>query len=299
MAKILFLAANPSDTPRKRLGEEIRTIDERLRLSELRDLFEIAQHWAVRISDLQSYLLRHEPDIVHFSGYGSSASEILLEDRSGKSKPVGIAPLSELFSILKDNLRCVVLNACYSERQARAITKHIECVIGMPKEISQSAAISFVASFYQALGYGKSIRTAFALGCNQMLMEGFSKAAMPRLETRNADAGDLIFVHARALDANQLNILMKLGTGGSGHRIEAARQLGHLKEPAAIPILVRRWPQEPDATVKYWLAIALGEIGGQQAAQALHRLRDGATDPYALWGIDDALDEIEKKGGDD
>src|SRR5687768_14148363 len=76
MITILFLAANPSDGTRLRLDEESRAIDQALRQAEYRDRFEIRQHWAVRIADLQGHLLRHQPHIVHFSGHGSKTSEI-------------------------------------------------------------------------------------------------------------------------------------------------------------------------------------------------------------------------------
>jgi CHAT domain-containing protein len=160
---VLFLAANPKDTPALRLDEEIRSIDVALRQAEFRDRFDIKQQWAVRVADLQGYLLRHKPDLVHFSGHGSASSQIILEDNSGNSQSVTPRALSQVFSVLKDNIRCVVLNACYSEQQAQAIAQHIDCVIGMSKAIGDVAAISFAAAFYQALGYGRKTPTLMIL----------------------------------------------------------------------------------------------------------------------------------------
>jgi hypothetical protein len=179
--KVLFLAANPKDTNPLRLDEEIRSIDLALQQAEFRDKFDIKQHWAVRVTDLQGYLLRHQPDIVHFSGHGSAVSEILLEDNNGNSRPVSPRALSQLFSILKDNIRCVILNACYSESQAQAIAKHIDCVIGMSNAIGDEAAISFAAAFYQALGYGRSVQAAFDLGCVQIDLENLDEQDTPKL----------------------------------------------------------------------------------------------------------------------
>src|SRR4029078_8875727 len=105
-----------------------RTIDERLRLAEFRDRFDLRQRWAIRPADLQAHLLRHQPEIVHFSGHGSEASEIILQDDADLSHPVSAQALSDLFSVFKDSTRCVVLNACYSEPQAKAIAEHIQCV---------------------------------------------------------------------------------------------------------------------------------------------------------------------------
>jgi len=194
MIKILFLAANPKDTSRLRLDEEVRAIDQALLQAEFRDRFDIRQHWAVRVFDIQGYLLRHNPDIVHFSGHGSSSSEIILEDNVGDSHPVPPRALGQLFSVLKDNIRCVVLNACYSERQAKAIAEHIDCVVGMSRSISDPAAIGFAASFYQGLGYGRSIKTAFDLGCIQIDLESLGEQNTPKLLAIRSNPEDIVFV---------------------------------------------------------------------------------------------------------
>ena len=196
MIKILFLAANPSDTTRLRLDEESRAIDESLRKAEFRDKFDVRQHWAVHIADLQGFLLRHKPNIVHFSGHGSKSSEIILEDNSGNSQPVSARALSTLFSVLKDNIRCVVLNACYSEPQAQAIAEHIDCVIGMSEAIGDAAAISFASAFYQALGFGRDLKTAFDLGCVQIDLERLDEQDVPKLLCKKCDPKEIVFVHS-------------------------------------------------------------------------------------------------------
>jgi hypothetical protein len=182
--RILFLAANPRQTEQLRLDEEVRTIDERLRLAQFRDRFDLVQHWAVRTSDLSEVLLRHTPHIVHFSGHGSDQGEIILEDAVGSMKPVSPAALGRLFRTLKDNIRCVMLNACFSATQAEAIVKEIDCVAGMSKAIGDAAAIRFAAGFYQALGYGRSIQTAFDLGITQIGLDGLAEEATPQLLTK-------------------------------------------------------------------------------------------------------------------
>ena len=181
MIKILFLAANPKDTDPLRLGEEVRAIKERLRLSDLRDQFVVEQEWAVRVTDLHGHLLRHRPHVVHFSGHGSRTGEIALEDQAGNTKPVSPSALKRLFATLKDNIRCVVLNACYSEAQADGIVESIDCVIGMSGAIPDESAIAFAGSFYQGLGYGRSIQEAFDLGCGQIDLEGRGDEDVPKL----------------------------------------------------------------------------------------------------------------------
>lgn len=194
MIKILFLAANPFDTDRLRLDEESRAIDAALRTADFRDRFDVKQHWAVRVGNVQEYLLRHRPDIVHFSGHGSTLSEIVLEDTSGNSHPVSPRALGRLFSILKDNIRCVVLNACYSESQAEAIAEHIDCVIGMSDSMGDVAVVSFATAFYRGLGYGRSIKTAFDLGCVEIDMENLNEQDIPRLISPKVDPSTITFV---------------------------------------------------------------------------------------------------------
>lgn len=192
--KILFLAANPKDTQPLRLDAEIRAIDQALLKAEFRTRFVLNQQWAVQISDLEQHLLRYRPDIVHFSGHGSSSSEVILEDLTGHSYPVSAHALSRLFSVLKDNIKCVILNACYSEQQAQAIAESIDCVVGMPSIIGDEIAVKFVTSFYQALGYGRDLKTAFDLGCIQFNLNSSNAQNMPKLLARIVDPKDVVFV---------------------------------------------------------------------------------------------------------
>jgi tetratricopeptide (TPR) repeat protein len=212
MIKILFLAANPKDTDPLRLGEEVREIEERLRLAELRDEFEVKSKWAVRVTDLASYLLQYKPDVVHFSGHGSRGGELILEDEHGTSHPVSPEALRDLFATLRDNVRCVLLNACYSEGQANGIAESVGCVVGMSGPIHDDSAIRFAAGFYEGLGYGRSVKTAFDLGCWRVKHAGGSqsvrdlvgeKAALPTQippklkETPGVDPAKLVLATAR------------------------------------------------------------------------------------------------------
>lgn len=182
--RILFLAANPQDTDHLRLDKEIHSIDDNLRRSEYRDRFEIFQHWAVRVSDVQELLLRHKPHIIHFSGHGSKSGQIVLENDTGAAASVSADAISNLLKILHGNVRCILLNACFSATQATVIAKEIDCVIGMSQAISDESAIKFASSFYQALGYGESIGVAFELGRNAIDLSGLDEKDKPKLLTR-------------------------------------------------------------------------------------------------------------------
>jgi hypothetical protein len=186
--KILILAANPMDTTRLRLDEEIREIEEGLKLSRQRDQFEIKPVLAVRLRDLRRALLDHEPQIVHFTGHGNKKG-LLVEDESGMAKQISSKALSGLFELFSDKIECVILSACQSEPQANAISKHINYVIGMKEEIDDKAAIEFAVGFYDALGAGRSVEDAFKFGCNAILQyfPDLSEHLIPVLKKRKKD----------------------------------------------------------------------------------------------------------------
>jgi hypothetical protein len=54
--RILVLAANPIDTVRLRLDEEVRTIRERLNEGEAGRQYTVALEWAVRITDVAQFI---------------------------------------------------------------------------------------------------------------------------------------------------------------------------------------------------------------------------------------------------
>ena len=163
--KVLVLAANPRDCSERRLGEQVREIEEGLRRSRDRDSFELTSRWAVRSRDFYRSLLEVQPQIVHFVGAGAEAG-IVLEDEAGKAEALPAEALTNLFAIFaREGVECVLLNACYSELQVQAISQYVPYVIGMKQAISDRAATEFAVAFYDALGAGRTIEFAFELGC--------------------------------------------------------------------------------------------------------------------------------------
>jgi predicted Rossmann-fold nucleotide-binding protein len=194
MAKtILILAANPKNTPRLRLDQEVREIDNGLQRAQRRDEFILKQVWAVRRSDFRRAMLDFKPNIVHFCGHGSGEEGIAFEDENGLAKFMSAKALSGFFELFSDTVECVVLNACYSEVQAKAIAEHIPYVIGMHKAIGDTAAIEFSVAFYDALGAGKSIEFAYKLACNAIQLAGLPEQLTPILLKKSTSmciAGD-------------------------------------------------------------------------------------------------------------
>jgi hypothetical protein len=183
-AKILFFASNPKNTDQMNLENEARYITRTIRESKYRDLLDLVTAWAVRSTDLLEELNRHKPEIVHFSVHGSVEDGLILVDDQGNSELVSTGALKMLFTTVKDNIRLVILNACFSALQGQAISEVIECVVAMNKEIGDEAAISFATAFYSALGYGRSVQEAFDQGKTVLKLKGIPEENTPQIFCR-------------------------------------------------------------------------------------------------------------------
>ncbi len=191
--RILFLASNPTDTAKLQLAEEYRRVAERLQESGQSNKFEFYQKWAVTVDELQDSILTIKPHIIHFSGHGKKknlelqelakslniqiddGSGLIFKDRNGKSKVVKTRALSNMFELFESDkefeINTVILNACYSENQAKAISQYVPFVIGMSNKIGDKAALEFSTGFYRGLANGKNIEFCYKLGRNKIDLE--------------------------------------------------------------------------------------------------------------------------------
>jgi hypothetical protein len=176
-----------------RLDHEYRAIELALRHVEPQKRFDLHSQPAVRPADLQSALLYYRPRIVHFSGHGE-VDGIYLENEAGRPHKVKGHALARIFGALKAHIRCVVLNACYTQDQAEAIAKDIDCVVGMSAAIGDKAAIQFSPAFYQALGFGSSVREAFDLACAQIDLAGLEEGDTPKLIALRLDPSRIFLI---------------------------------------------------------------------------------------------------------
>lgn len=177
-----------------RLDEEIREIQSRIRAADFRDHFELLSRWAVRADDLLQAFNEVRPDIVHFSGHGTKTSELVIEDHQGNAVPISQVALTSLFKNLRDNIRLVVLNACHSQGQAAAISREIDCTIGMDQGIGDDAAIIFSSWLYGALAFGRSIGEAFEQGRTALMLRGIPEESTPSISLKEGvDPHRIIF----------------------------------------------------------------------------------------------------------
>ena len=160
--RILFLSANPWPTTRILVDGEAREISTKIQEGPYREQFDFEVCTALRPGDLQRLLLTYQPHIVHFSGHGNKAKQIILEGTPGRAKTVDNGGLARVFALYNHHIRLVVLNACFTNTLARAITESVDFAVGTNKGIGDKAGVAFAGAFYRALGFGRSVRDAFA-----------------------------------------------------------------------------------------------------------------------------------------
>lgn len=180
--KILILASNPRGD--LKLGKEIRNLGKAIRQSDHSKQCQVVVELEVQIGSLQELMDTYQPDIVHFCGHGDGEQGLVFQNDNDQEQLVPTEALSELFKKCKDDVKCVVLNACYSEVQAKAIVEHIDYVIGMRQDVLDQTAIDFSESFYREIGNGKSIKDAYQSGRLQIsLKSGRQPSLQPRKAT--------------------------------------------------------------------------------------------------------------------
>ncbi|MCB1918206.1 MAG: CHAT domain-containing protein [Rhodocyclaceae bacterium] len=195
---ILFLAASPEGEEKLALDVEAREIEEKIQQADHRDSLIFTTKWAIRPDDLLNQLNKLKPQAVHFSAHGT-ANELILNDENGQPKPVSGKAIRALFDLHKRTVRLVVLNACYTKKQAKGIVEVIDCAIGMKKEIGDKAAIAFAAAFYRKLGFGASVKEAFDEGCVALMLADIPEEKTPELLVRNGvDAAQVFLVGPEA-----------------------------------------------------------------------------------------------------
>lgn len=179
MPTILIVSASPLDQDRLRLGAEVRDIRHALQRSRNREDWKIESNEAITVDDLRRALLDHKPTVLHFAGHGGGHGGLCFEDENGASNLAQAEPLARLLHHFKSQLKCVVLNACYSEVQAEAIRNEIDYVIGMNAAVSDTSATKFSVSFYDAVFAGTDFRTAFDLGCTALDLNNMPDSDVP------------------------------------------------------------------------------------------------------------------------
>jgi hypothetical protein len=169
VVRVLYLAANPTDTTRVLWDRELREIEDSIRGGGFRDRIVLRSAVATRKRDMSQALIETRPRVVHFSGHGSDG-RLFLENDQGRTQLMSPVALTELLAATTDSVECVIVNACDTVEMARALATDIDYVIGMRRSLNDRAAIDFSIGFYQALAGQLPIDRAFKTG--RALVEG-------------------------------------------------------------------------------------------------------------------------------
>lgn len=174
--RVLGMISDASDLAALDVEGERRRLEEALRPLCIDGRVEV--HWTQEATlDALLRKLRHgEFHIFHFVGHGaydetSDDGVLQFEDPAGRSHEI---TGERLGTILNDHrsLRLVVLNACEGARSsgsdpfagvaASLAQRGIPAVVAMQFEISDAAALTFAAHFYDGLALGHPVDTALA-----------------------------------------------------------------------------------------------------------------------------------------
>ncbi|BAZ00462.1 hypothetical protein NIES37_44540 [Tolypothrix tenuis PCC 7101] len=324
--KILFLASDPSDASRLRLGQELRDIQEKLQLAKHREKFVLEQRWNVRPGDISQAILDVEPHIVHFSGHGTNTGELCCEDEVGKLKPVKPEALAALFELVDKQVNCVILNACYSKIQAQAIAKHINYVIGMNQAIGDKAAIAFAVGFYKALGANHPIEKAFKFGCIEIRLHDIPEHLTPviiekkdiknnpepakyililsaTIDELNKPLAEAIIAHLRQISGDTSLTLQKIEAGsvklvleGSQEGLQQILALfreGQLTEILGVPVQDLQVVSSTQTSASEILTVLRNQLLVTGSTQERILLRTSSRYPIYLASIQDEI-ELEK-----
>jgi hypothetical protein len=168
---ILFLASNPVGTDELALADEARAIQEAIDRSSHLGHLAFETRWAAQPQDLLRELRKLKPTVVHFCGHGS-ANGLFFQAVDGLPSVVSGDAIAKTFDAVEAPLQLVVLNACYSESQAKELQAHVACIIGMTAQIGDESSRHFAIGFYGGLAHGASVASAYKQGCAAIALEG-------------------------------------------------------------------------------------------------------------------------------
>jgi tetratricopeptide (TPR) repeat protein len=141
----------------------------------------------------------------------------------------------------------------------------------MSAAIGDKAAIAFAASFYQALGFGRSIQTSFRLGCNQIDLVRLGEANTPVLLTRKGaePAEEFLLKHLKNIPPVDCDPLEKAGQlDTTGKTVEAI----HLLEATAKN-------ESGRSLIHYNLGVLYQKLGRHDEAVSQYRRATELEDP--------------------
>jgi hypothetical protein len=174
MRPVIFLAfANDPEAPLNGLSKEREDIREALHEAEKVGLCEVIEHVNVTLDDIigvfQDKDYRGRIAMFHYGGH-ANGYQLLLESEEGKNvaaRSEGLVP----FFARQYSLELVFLDGCSSQQQAlEMIEAGVPSVIGTSQSINDDIASRLAGRFYNGLGQGTGIETAWREAIDEVKM---------------------------------------------------------------------------------------------------------------------------------
>lgn len=175
---VLFIVADESDESNGQLGSDFRAIQAALDNQTRASALAWSQHF---LPELRDALAEREPKprLIHITGHPDGPDELLTASTTGVGRPDSTTLADELAEVAA-GVECVVLNGCFAQDQATAISTRIPYTIGIHADVTHRAT-GFIVDFYRSLSAGRSITEAHEIGCNRARLDGIPDSRLPIL----------------------------------------------------------------------------------------------------------------------
>jgi len=171
---ILFLSASPA-AKKISCGEEFMHIYYGIEEYRKRGICEVEVQLNITSDEMSNVIRKYTPTIVHYCGHGEEVNPdnprskglLFMSDDHTGTKVMDSLMLEKIFASIKERnprLEVVLLNACYTEPQAAAISKHNIFAIGTSEQIGSLAARKFAVGFYTEYFRKKDVKAGIRFG---------------------------------------------------------------------------------------------------------------------------------------
>lgn len=166
---ILICKAQPVDMPPLNADFEIDAIT-KIIAGDTNQMYKPELINATVGEDLEFYLHKYKPQVFHFIGHGvirNGQSYLCLLRKNGETHEISTNVICDIFSRARF-VKCVILNACYSDELAQNLAEFVPNVIGMRNKISDASAVNFARGFYSAITLNQYFQDAFNAGVSSI-----------------------------------------------------------------------------------------------------------------------------------
>ncbi len=198
---ILFISSCPVQVEFTSFKKSIAEIKEKIHGAKNESFFNLMPELAVSVEELQEFLeITYVPQIVHFYGHGEEGY-LKLEDDEGQVQEARLRPFANLFKLVNERqkddskkIKLVLLIACNSAKIAKAISKYVDCVIGMKDSLHSSTGREFAKTFYNNLCNDRSVQDSFNAACLSIDFKNLEEQRIPRLCVRTGVKASEVFL---------------------------------------------------------------------------------------------------------